>query len=350
MFTVAVAGASGYAGGELLRILADHPEFEVATVTAHSNAGEPLMALHPNLRSLSHLTFQETTPERLRGHDVVFLALPHGQSAPITDALGDESLVVDCGADHRLENPDDWREYYGTEPAEPWTYGMPELETTDGKQRRLLRSASRIAVPGCNATAVTLAMAPGVAAGLIDTRRIVASLAVGPSGAGRAPKVNLLASELLGNARPYSVTGHRHVPEIKQNWARVASAETVAEDFGLTFAPVLIPMARGILATVVAPLLDGETSEEIHSVWRSSFDGEGFVEVLPKGHLPQVSDVVGSNTALVGVTVDELAGNVIAVCALDNLGKGTAGAAVQSANIALGLEENLGLSQNGVAP
>ncbi|HIY64725.1 MAG TPA: N-acetyl-gamma-glutamyl-phosphate reductase, partial [Candidatus Agrococcus pullicola] len=186
MFTVAVAGASGYAGGELLRLLAAHPEFEVATVTAHSNAGEPLAKLHPNLRSLSHLTLQDTTPERLLGHDVVFLALPHGQSAAITEALGDDALVIDCGADHRLENPDDWREYYGTEPAEPWTYGMPELETTDGKQRRLLRSSSRIAVPGCNATAVTLAMAPGVAGGLIDTGRIVASLAVGPSGAGRA--------------------------------------------------------------------------------------------------------------------------------------------------------------------
>lgn len=350
MFTVAVAGASGYAGGELLRILADHPEFEVATVTAHSNAGEPLVALHPHLRSLSHLTFQETSPERLRGHDVVFLALPHGQSAPITDALGDESLVVDCGADHRLENPDDWRDYYGTEPSEAWTYGMPELETTDGKQRRLLRSASRIAVPGCNATAVTLALAPGVAAGLIDTERIVASLAVGPSGAGRAAKASMLASELLGNARPYSVTGHRHVPEIKQNWSRVAPEGVTAEDFGLSFTPVLVPMARGILATVVAPLRTEATFDEIHSVWRSAFDGEQFIEVLPKGQLPQTADVTGSNSALIGVTLDERAGTIIAICAIDNLGKGTAGAAIQSANIALGLDEHLGLSQNGVAP
>ena len=345
MISVAVAGASGYAGGEILRIIANHPELEVATVTAHSNAGEPLVALHPHLRSLSHLTLQETTPERLRGHDVVFLALPHGQSAAITDALGDESLVIDCGADHRLESPDAWREYYGTEPAEAWVYGMPELITAEGKQRRLLRSANRIAVPGCNATAVTLAMMPGFLSGLVETSGIVASLAVGPSGAGRAAKTNLLASELLGNARPYSVTGHRHIPEILQNWGKVAPG-----DYSLTFAPVLVPMARGILATVVAPLANGATADEVQSAWQSAYDGEDFVTVLPNGQLPQVSDVTGSNTALLGVTIDEKARTVIAVCALDNLGKGTAGAAVQSANIALGLDEHLGLTQNGVAP
>lgn len=345
MISVAVAGASGYAGGELLRIIAQHPELEVATVTAHSNAGEPLVALHPHLRSLSHLTLQETTPERLRGHDVVFLALPHGHSAAITEALGDESLVIDCGADHRLESGDAWRDYYGSEPAEAWTYGMPELMTPEGKQRRLLRSASRIAVPGCNATAVTLAMMPGVLSGLIETRGIVASLAVGPSGAGRAAKTHLLASELLGNAKPYSATGHRHIPEILQNWGKVAEG-----DWSLTFTPVLVPMARGILATVVAPLANGATADEVHSAWRSAFDGEDFVQVLPKNQLPQVTDVVGSNTALLGVTVDERAGTVIAVCALDNLGKGTAGAAVQSANIALGLDEHLGLAVNGLAP
>ena len=345
VYSVAVAGASGYAGGELLRLLSGHPEFEVATVTAYSRAGEPLTSVHPHLRSLAHLGLMETSAERLAGHDVVFLALPHGHSAELAAGLPEDTLVIDCGADHRLQDPQDWIDYYGTEPVSAWTYGMPELETSDGKLRRALRSASRIAVPGCNATAVTLAMLPGIEAGLVDAQNLVASLAVGPSGAGRALKPHLLGAELIGNARPYSVTGHRHIPEIKQNWRSVSDVE-----IGLTFVPVLVPMARGILATVVAPLADGVAAERVDSVWRSAFDGEDFVTVLPKGQLPQVSDVIGSNQALIGIEVDERAGTVVAICAIDNLGKGTAGAAVQSANIALGLEEHLGLSVNGVAP
>ncbi|MGO1392479.1 N-acetyl-gamma-glutamyl-phosphate reductase [Agrococcus casei] len=345
VYSVAVAGASGYAGGELLRLLAAHPELEVATVTAHSRAGEPLVNVHPHLRSLSHLGLMETSAERLAGHDVVFLALPHGHSAELAEQLGEDTLVIDCGADHRLEDPQDWVDYYGTEAVPAWPYGMPELETADGKQRRSLRSANRIAVPGCNATAVTLAMIPGIEAGLVDTQHIVATLAVGPSGAGRTAKTNLLAAELMGNARPYSVAGHRHIPEIKQNWRTVTDAE-----IGLTMTPVLVPMSRGILATVVAPLAEGVAAERVDSIWRGAFDGEDFVTVLPKGQVPQVSDVVGSNQALIGVAVDERAGTVIAMCAIDNLGKGTAGAAVQSANIALGLDEHLGLSADGIAP
>ena len=217
-YSVAVAGASGYAGGELLRLLAAHPEFEVRTVTAHSNAGQKLFEVHPHLRSLRHLTLAETTPETLAGHDVVFLALPHGASGAITAELPADTLVVDCGADHRLTTPDDWAAYYGGDYYEAWAYGIPELPTEAGKIRDALAGATRIAAPGCNASAVSLALAPAVAAGLVETTDIVSVLAVGPSGAGKSLKLNLLGSELMGSANPYAVGGsHRHTPEIIQN-------------------------------------------------------------------------------------------------------------------------------------
>ncbi|KAJ1683707.1 hypothetical protein LUZ63_021066 [Rhynchospora breviuscula] len=211
--SVAVSGASGYAGGEILRLLADHPDVEVRTVTAHSSAGQPLLAHQPHLRSLAHLELQPTTPEILSGHDVVFLALPHGQSAQYTDALSGTPLVIDAGADHRLTSSEDWAAFYGGPHPEPWAYGVPELPIGGGKLRDRLRRATRIAAPGCNASTVSLSLAPGVAAGVIDPGDIVSVLAVGPSGAGKAAKTNLLASEILGTANPYAVGGtHRHIP------------------------------------------------------------------------------------------------------------------------------------------
>lgn len=345
--SVAVAGASGYAGGELLRLLAQHPELEVRTVTAHANAGQPLVSVHPNLRSLATLTFQETSREVLAGHDVVFLALPHGHSAGIAAELPDETLVVDAGADHRLLDAAEWTRYYGTEHAGTWPYGMPELMLADGgRQRRELRATRRIAVPGCNATAVTLAAAPGVAAGLIDPTGLTSALAVGSSGAGRGAKTHLLASELTGSATPYGVGGtHRHLPEIAQNLRLVG-----ASDVRHSFTPVLVPMSRGILATVTAPLVGDASADELRGAWLSAYADERFVHVLPAGHYPRTADVIGSNSVHIGVGLDEDAGRVVMIAALDNLGKGTAGAAIQSANIALGLDEQLGLPIDGVAP
>jgi N-acetyl-gamma-glutamyl-phosphate reductase len=345
--SVAVAGASGYAGGELLRLLAQHPELEVRTVTAHANAGQPLVSVHSNLRSLASLTFQETTPEVLAGHDVVFLALPHGHSGGIAAQLPEDVLVVDAGADHRLEDAAEWLQYYGTEHAGTWPYGMPELILADGgRQRRELRAARRIAVPGCNATAVTLAAAPGIASGVIDPTGLVSVLAVGSSGAGRAAKTHLLAAELTGSATPYGVGGtHRHIPEIAQN-LRSAGAGEVRH----SFTPVLVPMSRGILATVTAPLVGDTSAEQVRSAWLSAYGDERFVHVLPAGSYPRTADVLGSNSVQIGVGVDEAAGRVVMIAALDNLGKGTAGAAIQSANIALGFDEQLGLQVDGVAP
>ncbi|WJL95323.1 N-acetyl-gamma-glutamyl-phosphate reductase [Microbacterium sp. ET2] len=348
-YSVAVSGASGYAGGEILRILAAHPDVEIRTVTAHSNAGQQLIEQQPHLRSLAHLTLQETTPEVLSGHDIVFLALPHGQSGQYTDALSDTPLVIDAGADHRLESMTEWDRFYGGVFHDPWAYGVPELLVGEGRQRDLLRGATRIAAPGCNASTVSLSLAPGVAGGVIDPGDIVTVLAVGPSGAGKSLKPHLLGSEILGTANPYAVGGsHRHIPEIRQALA-AAMSETAAA-IRISFTPVIVPMARGILATSSAPIVPGVTDDEIRSAWERAYGDETFVQLLPAGHFPRTADVLGANTALMGLAIDRDANRVIVVTAVDNLVKGTAGAAVQSMNIALGLPEGRALTVNGVAP
>lgn len=355
-YSVAVSGASGYAGGEILRILASHPDIEIRTVTAHANAGQPLIAHQPHLRSLAHLTLQDTTPEVLAGHDIVFLALPHGQSGQYTDALADVPLVIDAGADHRLASIADWGAFYGGDFHEPWVYGVPELPIDDGKQRSRIIGATRIAAPGCNASTVSLSLAPGVAAGVIDTSDIVSVLAVGPSGAGKSLKTNLLASEILGSANPYAVGGtHRHIPEIRQALAAAASSGaqregSANEGIRISFTPVLVPMARGILATSTAPIAPGATDADIRAAWEHAYRGETFVQVLPEGQFPRTADVLGANTALIGLSIDRAAGRVVAIAAVDNLVKGTAGAAIQSMNLALGLPEDRALTVNGVAP
>jgi N-acetyl-gamma-glutamyl-phosphate reductase len=340
--SVAVAGASGYAGGEVLRLLSAHPEFTVTTVTAFQNAGQPLISLQPHLRSLAHLELKPTDAATLAGHDVVFLALPHGKSGEVTQDLPDDTLVIDCGADHRLTDEADWAQFYGGDYYGAWAYGLPEL----ANQRAALAGAKRIAVPGCNVTAITLALAPGIAAGVIEPSDLVAVLAVGPSGAGKTLRTDLLASELLGSAHAYQVGGiHRHTPEIRQN-LELAGGVGVS----VSFTPVLVPMSRGILATSTARLKPGTTAAQVRAVWEAAYADEPFVHVLPEGQFPRTADTVGANTALIGLAVDEAAGRVVVISAIDNLVKGTAGAAIQSANIALGFPETTGLSTDGVAP
>ncbi|MET1051944.1 MAG: N-acetyl-gamma-glutamyl-phosphate reductase [Mycetocola sp.] len=347
-FSVAVAGASGYAGGELLRLLAAHPDFDIRTVTAHSNAGQPLASVQPHLRSLAHLTLVDTTPENLAGHDVVFLALPHGKSGEVTAQLDAATLVVDCGADHRLTSETDWAQFYGGDYFGAWPYGVPELivGANGARQREVLAGATRIAAPGCNASTVALSLAPGIAAGVIESTDIVSVLAVGPSGAGKALKTNLLAAEILGSANPYAVGGsHRHIPEIAQGLRGAG-----AGDVSISFTPVLVPMSRGILATSTARIVPGTSAAAVRAAWHDAYADETFVQLLPAGEFPRTADVLGANTMLMGLAVDEAAGRVVIVTAVDNLAKGTAGAAIQSANIALGLEESTGLPVNGVAP
>ncbi len=338
---VAVAGASGYAGGELLRHLLAHPDVEIGALTGASNAGQPLGGLQPHLVPLADRVLEETTVEVLSGHDVVFLALPHGQSGPIAAQLGEDTVVIDCGADFRLQDASAWEAFYGGEHAGTWPYGMPELPG----QRDRLRGAKRVAVPGCYPTVSTLTLAPAVAAGLVEPDVVVVA-ASGTSGAGKAAKPHLLGSEIMGNASAYGVGGtHRHTPEITQNLSGLVEG-TVA----VSFTPLLVPMSRGILATCSAPLARDVSAEEAHETYAKAYADEPFVHVLPAGQWPQTQSVTGSNAVHVQVTVDVAVRRLVAVGAVDNLAKGTAGAAVQCMNLALGLDEGTGLTTIGLAP
>src|SRR5687768_14374716 len=305
--SVAVAGASGYAGGEVLRLLLGHPHVEIGALTAGSNAGERLGALQPHLLPLADRVLADTTVENLSGHDVVFLGLPHGQSAAIARALGEGTVVVDCGADFRLTDPGEWQAFYGGEHAGSWPYGLPELPG----QRALLRGARRIAVPGCYPTVSTLAIVPAIAAGLVapDVTVVAAS---GTSGAGKAAKAHLLGSEVMGNASAYGVGGvHRHTPEITQNLSALTD-----EEVRVSFTPLLVPMSRGILATCSAPARDGVTAEDAHAAYQKAYADEPFVHVLPPGQWPQTQSVTGSNAVHLQVTVDRAAGRLVAVGAI----------------------------------
>ncbi|MDG4536202.1 N-acetyl-gamma-glutamyl-phosphate reductase [Streptomyces sp. AV19] len=341
MVRIAVAGASGYAGGEVLRLLLGHPHAEIGALTADSNAGRTVGEVQPHLAPLAGRTFEKTTPEVLAGHDVVFLALPHGASAAIAAELGPDVLVVDCGADFRLVDAGEWERFYGSAHAGTWPYGLPELPGG----REVLKGARRIAVPGCYPTAVSLALWPVYAAGLAEPEAVVVA-ASGTSGAGKGLKPHLLGSEVMGSMTPYGVGGtHRHTPEIVQNLSAVAG-----EPVGVSFTPVLAPMPRGILATCSAKARPGVTAGAVRRAFEEAYGGEGFVRFLPEGQWPSTGAVVGSNAVQVQAAYDESAGRIVVVSAIDNLTKGTAGGAVQSMNIALGLPEGLGLSTMGVAP
>ncbi|MFF0817605.1 N-acetyl-gamma-glutamyl-phosphate reductase [Rhodococcus sp. NPDC003318] len=341
---VAIAGASGYAGGEILRLLLGHPahrdgRLTIGALTAGGNAGSTLGAFHPHLLPLADRVLEATTLDVLAGHDVVFLGLPHGNSAEIAKALPASTVIIDCGADFRLTNAADWEKFYGSPHAGTWPYGLPELPGNRDK----LTGATRIAVPGCYPTAASLAMAPAVAAGIVEPRVTVVAVS-GTSGAGRAPKADLLGSEVMGSVKAYGVGGvHRHTPEITQNLSALAGT-----DVTVSFTPVLAPMPRGILATCTA-----QTTADLaqaRAVYEKAYADEPFVHVLPENVYPQTGAVIGSNAVQIGVTVDESAGLLVVIAAIDNLTKGTAGGAVQSMNLALGLPETDGLSTVGVAP
>lgn len=355
---IAVAGATGYAGGEILRLLLGHPAvlgggsgdggsgpagdgLEIGALTAGSNAGSLLGEHQPHLGPLADRVIGPTDIETLSGHDVVFLALPHGQSAAVAEALGPDVLVVDCGADFRLSDPAAWEKFYGSAHAGTWPYGLPELPGA----RAALTGARRIAVPGCFPTVSVLSLYPAFAAGLAESDVVITAV-TGTSGAGRAPKANLLGSELMGNASAYNVGGvHRHTPEIAQGLAAVGGGPVT-----VSFTPVLAPMPRGILASCSAKARPGVTADSLRAAYAKAYDDEPFVTVLSPGRWPQTGAVLGSNAVHLQVALDETSGRIIAVGAVDNLAKGTAGAAVQCMNLALGLPETAGLSAIGVAP
>ena len=340
-FTAAVAGASGYVGGEVLRTLLAHPNVTIGALTAASSAGSRLGEHQPHLLPLVDRVLDPTDVDHLAGHDVVFLGLPHGASAAVAETLGDDVLVIDCGADFRLDSTDDWEEFYGGDHAGTWPYGLPELPG----QRETLAGARRIAVPGCFPTISTLTAMPAVLANLVEPDFTIVA-PTGSSGAGKKLAANFLASEVMGQASAYGVGGvHRHTPEIEQNLRAAGATDPV-----VSFTPILAPMARGILATVSAPLAAGVTAGDVREAYSKTYADEPFVHVLAEGTWPQTKAVLGSNAVHVQATVDSRANKLVAIGAMDNLAKGTAGGAIQSMNLALGLPEATGLTTVGVAP
>lgn len=332
----AVAGASGYAGGELLRLISSHPELELAAATAHSNAGQLIGDVHPQLRSLAEVAMIDTTPDVLADADLVFLALPHGASGALAAQLPDSVLVVDLGADHRLTDARAWASYYGGPFCDAWTYGLPELPG----QRELIRSSRRVANTGCYAAAIITALAPLIAAGIADPADVVVVAASGTTGAGRAAKANLLGSEVMGDLSGYKVGAHQHVPEILQ--------ATGATSVSMT--PLLVPMPRGILATVTARPAGAVTVEEVREALVEAYAHDAFVHVLPGAAQPHTAATSGSNSVHLQAVLDRNSARIIVTSALDNIGKGAAGQAVQNANLMLGFDEAAGLSIDGLAP
>ena len=340
--TAAVAGASGYAGGEILRLLLGHPNFTVGAVTAAKSVGAPLGEHHPNLVPLADRVLEPTTPDSLGGHDVVFLALPHGQSGALTSWFPADVLIVDCGADFRLTDAEAWTQFYGGDHAGTWPYGMPELPGA----RDALRNTRRIAVPGCYPTASTLALLPAAQANLVEPTDVVIVAASGTSGAGKGAKPHLLGSEVMGSMTPYGVGGvHRHIPEIEQNLSAASG-----QGYTVSFTPTLAPMPRGILATCTARFAQETSESQLREAYTKVYADEPFVTFLPEGQWPTTAAVLGSNSVHVQIAVDARVNRLIAIAAVDNLTKGTAGAAIQCANIALGLPEQTGLTTVGIAP
>jgi N-acetyl-gamma-glutamyl-phosphate reductase len=345
---VAVAGASGYAGGELLRLIMDHPGLELGPVTADQNAGSPVAAAHPHLRALAGREFEPLDPARLAAADLVFLALPNEGSAAAVAALPPEHAVVDLSASFRLADAGAWSAYYPSPHAGRWTYGLPELPGA----RDQIAAARRVAAPGCYATAAILALAPLLAAGLAAPQDIVVVAASGTSGAGRSPSAKLLATEVMGAVCAYQAGGvHRHTPEIEQGLRESAGGDPV-----VSFTPTLAPMPRGILATCTArltaalPAGAAAATAALRDALAAAYEGEPFVHLLPEGEWPTTAATVGSNALHLQVAADVHAGRAVVIAALDNLGKGAAGQAIQAANLMLGLPETAGLSTHGVAP
>jgi N-acetyl-gamma-glutamyl-phosphate reductase len=335
----AVIGASGYAGGELLRLLATHPVFEVTVVSAHSNAGEQVTSVHPQLQSYAGREFVTVDSIDFTAIELVFLALPHGESAALISKLPSHVKIVDLGADYRLEDPAQWEKYYGGKHAGAWVYGLPELASA---QREAIKSQNKVANPGCYATSISLGIAPAMS--VIDSSDIVVVAASGTTGAGRSAKINLIGSEVMGSLSSYKFGGvHQHTPEIEQALSAVAQKEA-----RISFTPILAPMPRGILATITAKLTTAITTEQAHQLYSKHYANDFFIDLLPLGQMPKTSAVTGSNKVQIQVAVDQHSNRLVVSVAIDNLGKGAAGQAIQNANLMCGLSEISGLALDGI--
>ena len=334
----AVIGASGYAGGELLRLLAIHPHFEVTVVSAHSNAGEPVTSVHPQLQSYAGRNFVTADSVDFSEIELVFLALPHGESASLITKIPAHVKIVDLGADYRLEDPTKWEKYYGGKHAGSWVYGLPELVG----QREAIKKESKVANPGCYATSISLGIAPAIS--VIDSSDIVVVAASGTTGAGRSAKINLIGSEVMSSLTSYKFGGvHQHTPEIEQALSMVAQKEAK-----ISFTPILAPMPRGILSTITAKLITSLNTQQVHQLYEKYYANDFFIDLLPLGQMPKTSAVTGSNKAQMQVAVDEHSNRLVVSVAIDNLGKGAAGQAIQNANLICGYSEITGLALDGI--
>jgi N-acetyl-gamma-glutamyl-phosphate reductase len=335
-----VIGASGYAGGELLRLLTNHPEFELSYISAGSNAGQKITSVHPHLTGFKDRLFQATDTAAMNKCELLFLALPHGESTKIVGAIDPSIRVVDLGADYRLHSSQSWRKYYGGDHAGTWVYGLPELPG----QREKIAQATRVANPGCYATSIALAAAPAISAGLIDSSDIVVVASSGTTGAGRSAKVNLLGSEVMNSLTSYKFGGvHQHTPEIEESLSLLTH-----EDVKISFTPILAPMPRGILATVTAKISSATNYSELRKAYKNAYNDETFVTLLAEGEMPKTSSVLGSNAVHLQIALDEHTNRLIVSSAIDNLGKGAASQAIQNANILCGLAEDLALTAIGI--
>ena len=337
---IGVVGASGYSGGELLRLLSAHPSFELTYIAAGSQAGSYIASVHPHLAYFGGRCFEVTEILRMNECDLLFFALPPGESAKMIGQLNPNIKVVDLGADFRLHSASSWEQYYGGVHAGTWVYGLPEIEG----QREKIVAAARIANPGCYATAIALAAAPAITHGLIDAEDIVVVAASGTTGAGRKASTNLLASEVLGSLTSYKFGGlHQHTPEIEETLSNLSGV-----DVKLSFTPILAPLPRGILATVTGKLVRQIDTKAVQEIYRSYYAEEEFVTLLLDSALPKTASVVASNSVQLQVAVDAHTNRLIISSALDNLGKGAASQAIQNANLISGLPENSGLSSIGL--
>ncbi len=333
-----VIGASGYAGGELLRLLSSHPNFKVSAITAHSSAGELITSVHPQLQVYAGKKFNEFSAQEFSECEIIFLALPHGESAKVISQLPTSAKIVDLGADYRLESAEQWSRYYGGNHSGTWTYGLADIEHF----KDLIKISNRVANPGCYATSISLGAAP--VTDFADLSDLVVVAASGTTGAGRAAKINLIASEVSGSLTSYKFGGvHQHTPEIEQALTTISG-----KPVKISFTPILAPMPRGILSTITAKLTRDITTSEIHALYENYYSQSTFVKVLPLGQMPKTAALIGSNQAHLQVAVDSHTSRLVVSIAIDNLGKGAAAQAIQNANLMCGFSEDMGLTSDGL--
>jgi len=343
VISVGIVGGTGYTGVELLRLLVSHPEVELKLVTSRSEAGMPVADMFPNLRGFTDVCFSEPDVKTLGACDVVFFATPNGTAMKmVAELLAQGTRVIDLAADFRLKDSAEWEKWYGMKHAcedilAEAVYGLPEIN------RAAIRKAKVVANPGCYPTAVGLGFLPLIENGLIDDQHLIADAKSGVSGAGRGANVAALLCEASESFKPYAVEGHRHLPEIRQTLG-VAAGHSV----GLTFVPHLVPMIRGIEASLYAVLK--KTDVDLHALYTERYKNEPFVDVLPKGVMPETRSVRGANFCRISVFQPQGSDVVVVASVIDNLVKGAAGQAIQNMNIMFQLEETAGLDRPALLP